>query len=113
MFWKNISVQATRRSPIILSALATGANGYLIKPAPVRQMLHAIETVLAGEIYLPQCTWEMFRHSLQGPSELLSKREREVLHLKHHREHRFGPALDRFAIRTESRLQGLNFDPAL
>ena len=66
----------------VRKALATGANGYLIKPAPVMQMLHAIETVLAGEIYLPQSTWEIVLPSLQGPSELLGNREREVLQLK-------------------------------
>ncbi len=71
-------------------ALAAGARGYLMKQAPVRSILKAVERVLGGEIYLsPRMSQELLRTHVKGHEKCsesvsvdqLSNREFEVFRL--------------------------------
>lgn len=69
-------------------ALQAGANGYLMKQAATSQLLLAIRTVLAGEIYLSAAMHQRLRRNLTTPEVPasspiggVSAREFEVLHL--------------------------------
>ncbi len=70
-------------------ALRAGASGYINKQQPSRDILDAVRTVLAGEVYLNQSmTREMLRRATQGgntlttsPLDGLSDRELEIYRL--------------------------------
>lgn len=73
----------------VLEMLRAGAKGYLLKDCASEELVGAIRTVAAGEMYLsPKITGLIVREYLEAPSgELLppssslSPREREVLQL--------------------------------
>jgi DNA-binding NarL/FixJ family response regulator len=68
-------------------ALCAGASGYWMKNSSVEELMHAIETVLAGEIYVSQTITSFAMHKFAGgrnlpPSlDLLSDREMAVFAL--------------------------------
>jgi DNA-binding NarL/FixJ family response regulator len=69
-------------------ALRSGANGYLMKQEGTRNILQAVQKVLAGQIYLSAALQGMLMHRLVAPQVSehsliagLSAREFEVLHL--------------------------------
>lgn len=68
-------------------ALCAGASGYWMKNSSVEELMHAIETVLAGEIYASQAITGLAMHKFAGGRELppgldvLSDREMAVFAL--------------------------------
>ena len=71
-------------------ALKVGANGYLMKNDPIADVLRAVDTVMAGDIYLNQRVQQQILRDISGqtaeaiPLNLLTEREVEVFqHLIH------------------------------
>src|SRR5438045_5312736 len=68
-------------------ALCAGASGYWMKNSSVKELMHAIETVLAGEIYASQAMTGLAMHKFAGGRDLppglavLSDREMAVFSL--------------------------------
>jgi len=68
-------------------ALHAGASGYWMKNSSVKELMHAIETVLAGEIYASRAITSFAMHKFAGGRELppgldvLSNREMAVFAL--------------------------------
>src|SRR5438552_14018659 len=68
-------------------ALRAGASGYWMKNSSVKELMHAIETVLAGEIYASQAMTGLAMHKFAGGRDLppgldvLSNREMAVFSL--------------------------------
>jgi len=68
-------------------ALHAGASGYWMKNSSVEELMHAIETVLAGEIYASRAMTSVAMHKFAGGRELphgldvLSDREMAVFAL--------------------------------
>jgi DNA-binding NarL/FixJ family response regulator len=48
-----VVIATTRDRDLVLDALGAGVHGYIPKDIPVREMLDALRTVLAGQIYVP------------------------------------------------------------
>jgi DNA-binding NarL/FixJ family response regulator len=75
--------------PYVLEAVSNGATGYVLKKSTTEELVQAIREVLAGRRYLsPPFSEEALKPYLQktpaspeDPYELLTPREREVLHL--------------------------------
>ncbi len=74
----------------VYNALRAGASGFLLKDAPPRELLHAIEVIAAGDAMItPTITRRLIaefaarKDPAATPSALveLTKREREILHL--------------------------------
>ena len=69
----------------ILSALKSGARGYLLKGAPRQEIFHAIRTVSqGGSLLQPMVTQRLLEHirsegEAQPPFDPLTNREREIL----------------------------------
>lgn len=61
----------------IYRGLQAGARGYLLKDAPIDELLSAIRKVYAGQKYIPPEVGEKLAERLSGPQ--LSDREQEVL----------------------------------
>ena len=76
----------------VLEALRSGAQAYLIKKSAAEELVHAIRQVLVGRRYLGNDISDIvvnayLEKALSGPADpynLLSNREREVLHLAAH-----------------------------
>src|SRR5207248_10767927 len=68
-------------------ALCAGASGYWMKNSSVEELMHAIDTVLAGEIYASRAITSVAMHKFAGGGELppgldvLSDREMAVFAL--------------------------------
>lgn len=82
-----LMLTAHAESPMIREALQAGVTGYLLKLNAGQDFLHAIRTVMNGQVYLsPEISTVVVRdyqrhipvpnHTLQG---VLSEREREIL----------------------------------
>lgn len=71
----------------ILSALKSGASGYLLKGVPRQEIFHAIRTVSqGGSLLQPVVTTRLLEHirsaeEAQAPIDPLTEREREILQL--------------------------------
>jgi len=73
----------------VMAALEARASGYVLKDAAKKELLHAICTVIKGQVYLSPCIAGMVvdaarsRDAVSDASDyaLLSEREREVLQL--------------------------------
>ncbi|MEW6706414.1 MAG: response regulator transcription factor [Pseudomonadota bacterium] len=69
----------------VAEALRLGAAGYVLKGAPARELLQAIDTVVAGRRYLCADVADIALQALAGPSDdplsTLSPRERQILSL--------------------------------
>ncbi|MBI4781026.1 MAG: response regulator transcription factor [Oscillatoriophycideae cyanobacterium NC_groundwater_1537_Pr4_S-0.65um_50_18] len=63
----------------IYRGLQTGAKGYILKDAPLDELLKAIRTVHAGQQYIPPEVGAKLAERLSRPQ--LSERERDVLQL--------------------------------
>lgn len=76
-------------SGFVMAALEAGASGYVLKDAAKQELLHAICTVMKGQVYLSPGVAGMVvdaarsRDAESGASDiaLLTEREREVLQL--------------------------------
>ena len=72
---------------VVMRCLAAGASGYVLKDAPLSQLIYAIQSVSKGHEYLdPGVTRNVSEHLQQSRPEQssydrLSPREREVLRL--------------------------------
>src|SRR5438874_9603173 len=68
-------------------ALCAGPSGYWMKNSSVKELMHALETVLAGEIYASQAITSVAMHKFAGGRnlshglEVLSNREMAVFSL--------------------------------
>jgi two-component system, NarL family, nitrate/nitrite response regulator NarL len=74
-----------RNTDVVLRILQSGALGYVVKDAPVEELVKALETVFNGETYYsPEIARIALNQFVRGPGEgpsatLLTNREREVL----------------------------------
>jgi two-component system nitrate/nitrite response regulator NarL len=74
-----------RQTDYVLRILQSGALGYVLKDAPVEELVEAIQTVYAGQAYFSSdiarvALTQFVRGSSDGPSPMnLTNREREVL----------------------------------
>ncbi len=72
-------------SEYVLRIIESGAKGYVLKESPPEEVLHAVETVLAGQAYfspqVAQVAMDKFVRGRATPARvaLLTNREREVL----------------------------------
>ena len=72
--------------PFVQSAVSLGAEGYLLKNGPAREVLEAIHAVMRGESYFSPPVAREIVDQLRTPQRsgdpflMLSCREREVLH---------------------------------
>lgn len=69
----------------LLSAMKSGASGYVLKGAAASELMNVLRTVNAGEVYVaPGLAWGLLREMSRprsAPLDELSTREREVLEL--------------------------------
>lgn len=82
---KTILLTMHKETNYILEALRAGVKGYVLKTQAASELIHAIRTVLGGEVYLsPGISERVVQAALNKDSlELnpLTQREREVLQL--------------------------------
>ena len=66
------------KAEYVVQAIQAGARGYVLKDAPARDIIAAIDTVMAGGVYYSAA---LVRHLSQPllPAQLLTPREREIL----------------------------------
>ena len=80
-----LSMQSSRDP--VLRIIKAGARGYVLKDAPTEELVHAIETVYAGEAYFSKPVAQIALNQYVSdaddtkPVAKLSEREREVLRL--------------------------------
>ena len=78
---KVIFVSFHEHPSYVTKAFQVGASGYLLKEASDAEILHAIETVLAGRSYVsPLVATQVMEGAASDPSRL-SSRQRQVLQL--------------------------------
>jgi len=63
----------------VAQAMAAGARGYVLKDAPGKDIVVAIETVMSGGIYYSAALAEQLGRGPAGQDEALTTREQEVL----------------------------------
>lgn len=86
---KIIILSMYANKPYLLEALRNGAAGYVLKKSTTEELVQAVQEVMAGRRYLSlplsEETLEPYRQKAkqagEDPYELLTLREREVLHL--------------------------------
>jgi len=67
---------------VIKRAVAGGARGYLLKNASRQELEHAVRTVRAsGQYFSPAIASILLRKDSDGPSQLLTERQIEILRL--------------------------------
>jgi DNA-binding NarL/FixJ family response regulator len=67
---------------VIKRAVASGARGYLLKNASRQELEHAVRTVTAsGQYFSPAIAGILLRKDSDGPSQLLTERQIEILRL--------------------------------
>ena len=66
------------KAEYVVQAIQAGARGYVLKDAPARDIIAAIETVMAGGVYYSE---GLARHLSEplSPAQLLTPRERGIL----------------------------------
>ena len=66
------------KAEYVVQAIQAGARGYVLKDAPARDIIAAIETVMAGGVYYSK---GLARHLSEplSPAQLLTPRERGIL----------------------------------
>ncbi|MBW8639791.1 response regulator transcription factor [Hoeflea sp. WL0058] len=82
-------VSGVHTAPPVEEALRLGAQGFIPKTATQAMLSDALDTVFAGETYLPPQLWDLFeqdRYAMRGgnavqPDSQLSERQIEVLNL--------------------------------
>lgn len=73
----------------VVEALRNGASGYLLKESSSTELIRAIQAVVTGNRYLTAALgehaldlyYDKVGHAISDPYELLTERERQVLHL--------------------------------
>jgi DNA-binding NarL/FixJ family response regulator len=82
---KVVILSMHRQTDYVLRILQSGALGYVLKDAPVEELVEAIQTVHSGQAYFSSdiarvALTQFVRGSSEGPSPMnLTNREREVL----------------------------------
>ena len=66
------------KAEYVVQAIQAGARGYVLKDAPARDIVTAIDTVMAGGVYYSAAVAKYLVEPLP-PSHLLTPREREIL----------------------------------
>ena len=66
---------------VVRACTEAGAKGFVLKSAPAEELLRAVRTVAAGDVYIDQTALEPAPADSGNERSLLSKREREVLQL--------------------------------
>ena len=89
--WPEVNVLVLtmhRRDEYLFEMLRAGASGYILKGAETNELLHAVEVVARGDVFLyPTMTKKLVRDYLERDSEhvppdsILSPREQEILEL--------------------------------
>jgi DNA-binding NarL/FixJ family response regulator len=84
-------ISGINTAPPIEEALRLGAQGFLPKSASSQMLQEALDTVFAGDIFLPPKLWNAYEENSRSPSAYrdeegsaeveLSQRQIEVLHL--------------------------------
>lgn len=67
------------KAEYVVQAIQAGARGYVLKDAPARDIINAIDTVMAGGVYYSAGLARYLTQPLP-PVQLLTPREREILH---------------------------------
>lgn len=72
----------------VTEAIKAGARGYLLKDSTLEELVTGVRTVMRGEVYLSSriagvlvSDYVTLSAAMNGPSDLLTSREREVLQL--------------------------------
>ena len=84
---KIIGLTSTNEAGIITRFLSMGSNGYLLKNMDRAELLHAIEEVMDGSIYLSKAANQKILEQYNSVSEalkdtpILTRREKEILQL--------------------------------
>jgi DNA-binding NarL/FixJ family response regulator len=72
----------------VTEAIKAGARGYLLKDSTLEELVIGVRTVMRGEVYLSSriagvlvSDYVTLSAAMNGPSDLLTSREREVLQL--------------------------------
>lgn len=84
-----IVIGPTTDDEIVLSAIGSGAKGYVFDGAPPSEFAKAIRTVSQGSVWAPRRVLSMFvelaitqpKRMLYGANEILTDREKEILTL--------------------------------
>ena len=63
---------------ILAQSVQAGARGYVLKDAPGKDIVHAIETVISGGMYYSAALAQKLARPMT-PGQLLTARERQVL----------------------------------
>lgn len=66
------------KAEYVVQAIQAGARGYVLKDAPARDIITAIDTVMAGGVYYSEGLARHLNAPL-APAQLLTPREREIL----------------------------------
>ena len=66
------------KAEYVVQAIQAGARGYVLKDAPARDIIAAIDTVMAGGVYYSEGLARYLSEPLL-PAQLLTPREREIL----------------------------------
>lgn len=66
------------KAEYVVQAIQAGARGYVLKDAPARDIINAIDTVMAGGVYYSAGLARYLTQPLP-PVQLLTPREREIL----------------------------------
>jgi DNA-binding NarL/FixJ family response regulator len=83
----------------LLAALKAGARGYLLKGAPAHVLVHALRSVIAGEVYVTPALASSILHEMTRETvdlfDQLTPRERDILELvaKGHTNREIGEGL--------------------
>jgi DNA-binding NarL/FixJ family response regulator len=83
---KIVGLTSTNDASIITQLLHRGANGYLLKNMERSELIEAIDTVLAGKVFLSKAANEKVLEQFSSVSSALNsiptltRREKEVLH---------------------------------
>jgi len=66
------------KTEYLMQSVQAGARGYVLKDAPGKDIVHAIETVISGGIYYSAALAQKLARPMT-PGQLLTARERQVL----------------------------------
>jgi DNA-binding NarL/FixJ family response regulator len=66
------------KAEYVMQSIQAGARGYVLKDAPATEIINAIDTVMAGQIYYSEGLSKQLARTV-SPAQLLTPREQEIL----------------------------------
>jgi DNA-binding NarL/FixJ family response regulator len=69
---------ASERAEVVQEALRLGVDGIVMKGVPLSELRSAIESVMRGQPYFCSASQRLLRPRLQGASDRLTPRERQI-----------------------------------